>query len=66
MASSKYDIFLKEGENDLMWMDAVEDICAARKRLISLAVTKPGDYRVWDPSRQQFVDLNRRRFRDSA
>ena len=62
----RYDIFLKEGENGLMWMDAVEDICAARKRLVSLASAKPGEYRVWDPSRQQFVDLSRQRFRDSA
>lgn len=64
--TSRYDIFLKEGEDDLMWMDAVEDICAARKRLVSLASTKPGEYRVWDPSRQQFVDMSRQRFSDSA
>jgi hypothetical protein len=35
-----------------MWMDAVEDICAARKRLLGLASAKPGDYRVRDSSRQ--------------
>jgi hypothetical protein len=64
--TSRYDIFEMIAGNDLMWIDAVEDLSAAKKRLISLASTKPGDYRVWDPSRQQFVDISRQRFKNCA
>ena len=64
--TSSYDIFQMISGDNLMWIEAVEDLSAAKKRLVSLASTKPGDYRVWDPSRQQFVDISRQRFKDSA
>jgi hypothetical protein len=64
--TSSYDIFEMIAGNDLMWIEAVEDLSTAKKRLVSLASSKPGDYRVWDPSRQQFVDTSRKRFKDCA
>jgi hypothetical protein len=49
----KYDIF-KKTDNSLVWVEAVEDIVAAKKRLISLSSTTTGEYKLWDSSRQEF------------
>ena len=51
----KYDIF-KKTDNSVVWVEAVEDIVAAKKRLISLGSTTPGEYKLWDSSRQEFID----------
>ena len=50
----KYDIF-KKTNNSVVWVEAVEDIVTAKKRLISLG--SADDYRIWDSAEQQFVDL---------
>jgi hypothetical protein len=52
----KYDIF-KKINNSVVWVEAVEDIVTAKKRLISLASDGTDDYRIWDSTRQQFIDL---------
>ena len=41
----------------LVWVEAVEDIVTAKKRLISLA---SDGYRIWDSTRQQFIEPNGR------
>jgi hypothetical protein len=51
---SKYDIF-KKTDNSAVWVEAVEDIVAAKKRLINLSTTTPG-YKLWDSSRQEFIN----------
>jgi hypothetical protein len=51
----KFDIF-KKTNNSVVWVEAAEDIVAAKKRLISLSSTAPGDYKLWDSLRQQFID----------
>jgi hypothetical protein len=51
----KYDIF-KKTENSVVWVEAVEDIVTAKNRLISLASGRTADYRIWDSSKQQFID----------
>ena len=51
----KYDIF-KKTKNSVVWVEAVEDIVTAKKRLISLASGRTDDYRIWDSSKQQFID----------
>jgi hypothetical protein len=51
----KYDIFRKT-DNSVVWVEAAEDIVAARKRLISLSSTTPGEYKLWDSSRQEFIN----------
>jgi hypothetical protein len=51
----KYDIF-KKTDSSVVWVEAVEDIVAAKKRLISLSTTTPGEYKLWDSSRQEFIN----------
>ena len=53
---AKYDIFRKTNDS-VVWVEAVEDIVAAKKRLISLASDGKNDYRVWDSTREQFIDV---------
>jgi hypothetical protein len=52
----KYDIFKKSTDNVFVWIETVENITAGKKRLTSLASSRPGDYRLWDISRHEFVD----------
>jgi hypothetical protein len=54
--TAKYDIFKKAPENDFVWVEAVEDIVAAKKRLISLASVTPTEYRLWDSTEQKFIN----------
>jgi hypothetical protein len=51
----KYDIF-KKTDDSAVWVEAVEDIVAAKKRLISLSSVTPGEYKLWDSSRQEFIN----------
>jgi hypothetical protein len=53
--TAKYDIF-KKTENEFVWVEAAEDIVAAKKRLISLSSIAPTEYRLWDSTEQKFVD----------
>jgi hypothetical protein len=53
---AKYDIFKKTEENQVVWVEAVEDIVAAKKRLISLTSTVPSKYLLWDSTAQRFID----------
>ena len=54
--TAQYDIFKKTPNNDFIWVEAVEDISHARKRLIHLASKEPTEYRLWDSARQMFVE----------
>ena len=54
--TAKYDIFKKTLQNDFVWVEAVQDIVAAKKRLISLASIAPTEYRLWDSTQQKFID----------
>jgi hypothetical protein len=56
LLTAKYDIFKKTPENDFVWVEAVEDIVAAKKRLISLTSATRTEYRLWDSVEQKFVD----------
>ena len=42
---AKYDIFKKTNDS-VVWVEAVEDIVTAKKRLISLASNGTDDYRI--------------------
>jgi hypothetical protein len=55
--TAKYDIFKKTPQNDFVWVEAVEDIVAAKKRLISLASVAPTEYRLRDSVEQKFINL---------
>jgi hypothetical protein len=54
--AARYDIFKKAADESFIWIETVEDISEAKTRLITLASTVPGDYRLWDPSRQMFIE----------
>jgi hypothetical protein len=43
-----YDIFRKLPDNGPIWVEAVQDLEHARKRLASLIEIRPGDYVVYD------------------
>jgi hypothetical protein len=53
---AKYDIF-KTTNNSVVWVEAVEDIVTAKKRLICLASNGTDGYRIWDSTKQKFIDL---------
>jgi hypothetical protein len=53
---AKYDSF-KKTDGSVLWVEAVEDIVKVKERLISLASQGTDDYRVWDSTREQFIDL---------
>jgi len=52
----KYDIF-KKTDGSVVWVEAVEDIVTAKKRLINLASDGTDGYRIWDSTKEQFIDL---------
>ena len=52
----KYDIF-KKTDRSVVWVEAVEDIVTAKKRLISLTSNGTDGYRIWDSTKEQFIDL---------
>ena len=51
-----YDIFRKTNDS-VAWVEAVEDIVTAKRRLISLASDGTDGYRIWDSTKQRFIDL---------
>ena len=54
--SSKYDIFTEHSDGSFVWIEAVEDVAAAKQRLETLAVNHPAIYRIWDSVARKFVN----------
>jgi len=54
--TAKYVIFKLRSDGSFMWIEAVEDILAAKQRLEMLAAKEPGDYHLWDSSFHKFVN----------
>ena len=54
--TAKYDIFKKTEEKQVVWVEAVQDIVSAKKRLISLTSNSPSKYLLWDSEEQRFID----------
>jgi hypothetical protein len=52
---SKYEIYTKADDDSFVWVETLEDVIKAKKRLISLVSNGPGDYRLWDPARHEFI-----------
>lgn len=50
-----YDIFLKLPDGAPLWIEAVQSLELAKTRLASLTTLQPGDYIVYDLSRNQVV-----------
>ena len=40
-----------------MWVETLEDILMAKKRLEDLAKQKTGEYHLWDSSSNKFINL---------
>jgi hypothetical protein len=53
---AKYDIFKKTNDS-VVWIEAVEDIVTAKKRLISLGSDGTDGHLIWDSTEQRFIDL---------
>lgn len=53
---AKYDI-VKKTNNSVVWVEAVEDIVTAKKRLISLGSDGTNGNLIWDSTEQRFIDL---------
>lgn len=54
--TSNYSIFKLRSDGSFEWIEAVEDMLAARQRLEILSVKEPGDYHIWDSSTHKFVN----------
>ena len=52
---AKYDILKERSDGSFMWIEAVEDVLAAKERLQMLAAKEPGDYHLWDSSFHKFI-----------
>jgi hypothetical protein len=50
-----YDIFRELPGSEKIWIEAVEDLENARARLLSILKTTPGDYYVYDLTRNKIV-----------
>jgi hypothetical protein len=51
-----YDIFKKMPGNSPIWVEAVEGLEQVRKRLGQLPSALPGEYLVYDPASQKFIE----------
>jgi hypothetical protein len=51
-----YVIFKLRSDGSYEWIEAVEDMLAAKQRLEILSVKEPGDYHLWDSSSHKFVN----------
>jgi hypothetical protein len=56
LRSVAYNIFRKTPDAPLAWVETAVNLDDAKKRLISLASTEPGDYFIWDPDEYKFID----------
>lgn len=54
-----YDIFSIVSPSHPLWVEAVVGLEQARRRLNSLAETKPGAYSIFDPRLARFVETYR-------
>jgi hypothetical protein len=54
--TSTYVIFKLRSDGSFVWIEAAQDIAAAKQRLEILSVKEPGDYHLWDSSTRKFVN----------
>ena len=56
MQIAPFDLFRKDADGTTVWLDCTPDLETARDRLTQLAATSlPGEYFVFDQSRQRIV-----------
>lgn len=54
--SDAYDIFRKDGNGDPVWIETIVGRHQVKKRLMKLSSLKPGNYLVYDPTEQRFIE----------
>ena len=52
----QYDIFRKRFDDSFVWVETVDDLQQASRRLNGLFSSEPADYRIWDSSVQKFIN----------
>jgi hypothetical protein len=57
-----YDIFMKDNNDDPVWVETVIGLHQVKKRLMKLSALKPANYLVYDPTERRFIEP----FRKSA
>ena len=55
MGNLGYDILRKESHGGFIWVEAVKDLSSARRRVMDLAVARPGVYIVFSQWDEQVV-----------
>lgn len=55
MISRPYDIFRRDGNGEPIWVEAVENVERAKKRIIELSARAPGQYMVFSQNNGQVV-----------
>lgn len=55
MTSQLYDIFRKDNGGVPIWVEAVENLDAAKRRIIHLAARRPGQYMIFSQRTGQMV-----------
>jgi hypothetical protein len=51
-----FDIFRKTSDKDAVWVETVQGLSQAKKRLISLNSTVPGTYLVFDAAAEKLIE----------
>lgn len=55
MRAAPFDILKRHDDGSFIWIEAADDIQAARARLNELSASSPGEYFVFDQKTQQIV-----------
>jgi len=53
---ARYVIFKLRSDGSFLWIEAVEDVLAAKQRLEMLTAKQSGDYHLWDSSFHKFIN----------
>ena len=56
MDDSAFDIFRKTSDKNAVWVETVQGLWQAKKRLISLNSIAPGTYLVFDAAAEKFIE----------
>jgi hypothetical protein len=49
------DVMRKQNDGSLIWVEAVQDVAAAKTRIDNFGKTAPGEYVIFDQNTQQIV-----------
>jgi hypothetical protein len=61
MTTDHLDILVRQNDGDYIWLEAANDLEAAKARLQELSANNPGEYFIFDQRTQQVVANTGRR-----